>query len=142
MTLQKGVLVLFFLMDASSGKLIFPLPRWPPIVERAGYVRAAPVCTCARTRKSEARRTVVDQQGPLRGSRTDFIQHLSFFYSKMTDCSIELARCPHMPASSDPVHPEEEEKPPVCLPYECGQCPLSNCWLSFLGTKWECFRRE
>ena len=84
MTLQKGVLVLFFLMDASSGKLIFPLPRWPPIVERAGYVRAAPVCTCARTRKSEARRTVVDQQGPLRGSRTDFIQHLSFFYSKMT----------------------------------------------------------
>lgn len=27
---------------------------------------------------------MVDQQVPLRGSRIDFIQHFSFFYSKMT----------------------------------------------------------
>lgn len=35
-----------------------------------------------------------------------------------------------------------KKSPPIGLPYECGQCPLSNCWLLFLGTKWECFRRE
>lgn len=106
------------------------------------------LCVFAPRGTSEAGWTVVDQQAPVTGNRTDFIQHFSFFtvndgsYHKLSLIGVAIASLA-WPFSSW-RHREGPYSWSRTLAVCCrsAQCPSSNCWFSFLGIKWECFRRE